>query len=527
MKTRALIAICWLAWAAPCFAQSAAAAANSIVKADSLNVYSEATESSAVVRAVKKGDSLFVSLELKTGAEKWCSVRLPGESARLGYVECDGLERADHRTGDLALPPDSVPMAGATSIVTGSAPPSTMHLSRARSPIETSSEFEKVSALVVREDVLDGAKIDELDLAAKSGSAAAMTRAALAHYAAADFELAHNDGESAVEHLRIALPLAAKDPNALFAILINLAYDSLFRSEFSASLSYLAHARPIFPKSAVVPQVSGWAYYGLNRFDDAIREWEASQRIDPDPETAVALEKARRDQSFEKEARSAETSHFTLHYQGGATPQLAVEILRTLEEHFRSLQSTLNFTPTEPIGVILYTEQAYRDVTRAPSWSAARNDGRIRIPVQGLASVTDGLSHELKHELTHSFVRQLTLGDCPTWLNEGFAKWMAGERSADSARLLIYAFDQGKAIPLQRLEGSWEEFTTPVAGFAYSWSLAAVESIMAKSGPMTMNRLLASYSTASSSEQALRQNLQIGYADLDRQTAEYLRKTYK
>ena len=68
---------------------------------------------------------------------------------------------------------------------------------------------------------------------------------------------------------------------------------------------------------------------------------------------------------------------------------------------------------------MLYTEQAFFDVTQAPSWSGAVNDGKLRIPVQGLDSVTSDLARVLKHELAHSFINQLTGGRCPQWLNEG------------------------------------------------------------------------------------------------------------
>lgn len=181
MKIRTLVALIWMAWSVPCFAQGAA---NSIVKADSLSVYSDANASSEVVRTLKKGDSLFVSLELQTGGEKWCSVRIPGESARLGYVECDGLQRIDRRPGDLALPKDSIPMSGAPPSTIESGQPAPIRLPRARSELESTTEYERVAALVVRDDVLDGAKIAEFDQAAQSGSAAPMTRAALAHEAA-------------------------------------------------------------------------------------------------------------------------------------------------------------------------------------------------------------------------------------------------------------------------------------------------------------------------------------------------------
>jgi hypothetical protein len=76
------------------------------------------------------------------------------------------------------------------------------------------------------------------------------------------------------------------------------------------------------------------------------------------------------------------------------------------------------------------------------------------------------------------------------------------------------------------LEGSWTALPASIAAFAYAWSLAAVESVMARSGQMAINRLLGDLGTGAPSEEALRESLQIDFADFARETAEYLRATY-
>jgi tetratricopeptide (TPR) repeat protein len=509
-----------------CWAQSAPVA-NTVVKAETLAVHSEARGGSDVVQTLKKGDALVLGLELKIGVEKWCSVGFPGQE-KLGFVACDGLERSDKRAGDLALPADGGSLSGGTSVIIGgTGRSSAVRLPRAHSSVEASSEYRRVAAIVVHDDILDGAKIAEFERAAAGGgSDAAISRAAMAHDVAAGFELDHNDSEQAIEQYREALPFAAKRPDILFTTMIDIAYVHLVRSEYSAALEDLAQARQVVPNSATVAQLCGWAYSGLNRLDDAIREWEAAQRIAPDAHVASLLEAARRDKGVEEGARQSESSHFVLHYQGSATPQLANDILRALEEDYRELQSDLHFTPPESIGVILYTQQGFRDITRAPGWMGALNDGRIRVPVQGLDSVSEQLSRVLKHELTHSFVRQMTFGRCPTWLQEGLAQWMEGRRSGGNAKFLIAAYDSGGLIPLQRLEGSWTALPASIAAFAYAWSLAAVECVMARSGQMAINRLLGDLGTGAPSEEALRESLQIGFADFARETADYLRATY-
>ncbi|MFZ0037251.1 MAG: hypothetical protein WAK91_07525 [Candidatus Acidiferrales bacterium] len=511
-----------------CFAQGttpAAPAGNSIVKADSLEVHAGAEQSSDVVKTLKKGDSLVLGLELRTTTESWCSVTIPGQTARLGYVLCSGLERVPRQPS--ASPSPNLPIGSApTAVATGKTSQPPIHLPLSRSSAESTSEFQRVQAAVVHDGTLDGPKIAEFERAAQNGPPMALARAAMAHYAAGNYELEHGDSDSAVDQFRAALPYASKQPSLSFGILMRLAYIHLVRSEYSTALGFLDKAGQIQPGSVAVAQLSGQAYYGLNRIDDAIKEWRAAQRISPNPQVAMSLERAERDQAAEAETRQGETSHFVLRYQGGATPQLAAEVLSTLEEHFRSLQTALDFTPVEPIGVVLYTKQEFRDITLAPSWAGALNDGRIRVPVEGLNSVTAELSRVLKHELTHSFVFQMSLGRCPTWLNEGLAQWMEGRRSGETAKLLITAYDRKQYIPLERLGGSWISLPAPVAGYAYAWGLAAVEFIMSRSGPWGISRLFANFNSSSSFEAALGAALQTNYTDLERGTVDYLRQTY-
>ncbi len=252
--------------------------------------------------------------------------------------------------------------------------------------------------------------------------------------------------------------------------------------------------------------LTGWADRGANKIDQAISEWQRAERLRPDPEVEQALEKAQRDKSEEESYREGETIHFDLKYNGNATPDLARGILRALEDDFRDLESQLDYTPPEQISVILYTQQAFADITRAPGWVGALNDGRLRIPVQGLSSVTPDLARVLKHELTHSFVGQKSHGRAPTWLQEGVAQWMEGRRSSNSAGALVNAASQGAMPSLSQMEGSWMGLSGNSAGFAYAWALAVVESIIDAGGVSDISRLLDRVATSPSTEAAAQRN---------------------
>ena len=387
-------------------------------------------------------------------------------------------------------------------------------------------ESDATSAAVESEAVHDGAIdrnfLGRLELEARSGGREANDKAAMALHAAAQFELSRGDMEHSLVDERAALTYAQDDP----LLLLNVAYLHLRRSEYKQALDYLERARRVAPTNPEVAKLSGWAYYGMNKLEQAVAEWQRALALRPDPEVSAALEKARRDQQEEENYRENESSHFTLRYSGGAEPGLARDVIRVLEKHFSVIERELDFSPSEPIGVILYTQQAFADITRAPGWAGALNDGRIRVPVQGLTQLTPELSRVLKHELTHSFVRQKTRGRTATWIQEGLAQWMEGKRSGDVATALLQNYDANRFIPLGALEGSWMQLPGDAAAYAYAWALANIEYIVQVNGMVDVERILDRIAAGSATEAAVHEVLHSNYEDLMQSTAQYLRKTY-
>jgi hypothetical protein len=238
------------------------------------------------------------------------------------------------------------------------------------------------------------------------------------------------------------------------------------------------------------------------------------------------MEKAERDALEESTYKEGETAHFSLRYNGDAAPELAHEILKTLETQYVEISATLNYNPPERIAVVLYTNQTFMDITRAPGWVGALNDGRMRIPVEGLSSVTDELARVLKHELTHSFVAQKTAGKCPTWLQEGIAQYMEGKRSASVAGSLSAAYERHMEFSLASYETSWLNLPRDTATSAYAWSLATVEAIISVNGMVDIERILDRIAAQSAPEDAIHAVLHDSYADLTQSTVQYLRKAY-
>jgi hypothetical protein len=382
---------------------------------------------------------------------------------------------------------------------------------------------DEAARAAVRDGSIDLGLLSKLEAEADANrTPTAVARVISAESAAAQFEISVGDFEQAAAHYNVGLRYA---PDSV-GLLVESAYLHLRRSEYSMALDLLDRARRVDADSPDVAKLAGWAYYGLNRAGDAVQEWKRALALKPDAEVQHALEKAERDAQEESTYREGETPHFRLRYNGGAAPELAREVLRTLEIEFEDISSTLNYVPPEPIGVILYTNQTFMDITRAPSWVGALNDGRMRIPVEGLTIMTDELARVLKHELSHSFVGQKTGGRCPVWLQEGIAQYMEGKRSRSAAGALSSAYEHHLEFSLASYETSWMNLSRDAASNAYAWSLATVEAIVNTEGMISIERILDRIAAQSAAEDAIHAVLHDSYADLAQSTVQYLRKAY-
>jgi tetratricopeptide (TPR) repeat protein len=295
----------------------------------------------------------------------------------------------------------------------------------------------------------------------------------------------------------------------------------------SEALPYAERAARIAPDSADAQAMLGFVQFASDHTQDAIRSWKKALKLRPDATVSQYLARAERESSAESEFSQHESSHFNLHFEGKQTSEsFRKDLLAALEYEYDDLVRDLGYAPRNTIAVTLYTEQAFFDVTQAPSWTGALNDGKLRIPISGVSSVTPELARILKHELAHSFVSQMSGNRCPTWLHEGIAQIEEGKSSASYGRQLAQLYATEHEIPYNMLEGSFMRFSTPQAVVAYAESLAAVEYIRDNYGISEVPRILERLAQGSSTEVALRATIHSDYSQLRDDLAKYLKDKY-
>jgi tetratricopeptide (TPR) repeat protein len=373
---------------------------------------------------------------------------------------------------------------------------------------------------VLKKIVHDG-EVDDSELSAVEQSGNASTAAA-AYFIAGKYEFDRGNLSKARSYLESALRFDGENPSALNYYSVLLAKTG----HASEALSYAERAVRASPNSPDSLTVLGYVQYAADRDQDAIRTWKQSLELRPDPMVQGYLAKAERDASAQAGYSEKESSHFILHYEGEQTSEsLRTQLLATLDSEYDDLVRELEIEPRNNIPVILYTRQTFFDVTNAPSWSGAINDGKLRIPVQGVSSVTPELARVLKHELAHSFIAQLSAGRCPQWLNEGIAQLVEPKPLANGSRLAeLYRAQQ--EIPLNAMEGSFVNLSSAQAVLAYAEALAATQYINETYGMSDLQRILQELGRGSSTEAALRAILHSGYGDLESDLAKYLAGKY-
>jgi tetratricopeptide (TPR) repeat protein len=346
---------------------------------------------------------------------------------------------------------------------------------------------------------------------------------ATAYFLAGKHEFEHGNLPQARRQFEAALRFQADNSTILSYYAM-----ALVRSgNAAAALPYAERSTRANPNSADAYTVLGYVQFSSDRTKDAVRTWKHSLELRPDPVVEQYLAKAQREATTEADFSQKESSHFTLRYEGKqSSEQLRRELMATLESGYDDLVRQLGVAPRASIPVILYTEQAFFDVTQAPSWSGAVNDGKLRIPISGISSMTSDLARVLKHELAHSFVNQASGGRCPTWLNEGVAQAVEGKTLASDGRRIGQLFRAQHAIPYNVLEGSFMRFSNVEAVVAYDESLAAVEYINETYGMSDVERILERIGQGSSAEAALRATIHSDYGQLVSEVGHFLGAKY-
>src|SRR5205085_11946087 len=199
------------------------------------------------------------------------------------------------------------------------------------------------------------------------------------------------------------------------------------------------------------------------------------------------LERWRRESELHDRMQQAIGTHFTVSFEGPADADLAAEALEVLDRAYWRIGQLLATYPFDPIPVVLYTTEQFRDITRSPSWAAGAYDGTIRVPMRGALEKKEELDRVLSHEFTHALIRTLASRGVPAWLNEGLATALETGDLGWAEKRMQHVDGN---VSLRALQNGFGRFTGEQAQVAYAISALAVRRMLDESGGFAVANLL-------------------------------------
>lgn len=286
-----------------------------------------------------------------------------------------------------------------------------------------------------------------------------------------------------------------KDPNQP-ALLLGAGVSAHLLGRSQEATVPLRRALDLDPRLTLASILLGQIAYSDGDVADAIAIYEKALTYAPDhPQLTAKLKAWHADAEVSTSFTERRFDRFRVMFQGHADKALATRATEILEAAFWRIGKGIGAYPSEPIVVMLYTEQQFRDVTQAPAWIGGIYDGRIRVPSAGAAQRPKLFERVLVHELAHAMIANLAPRGIPTWLHEGLAQHFEGDDAAAARRRV----QKIGVIPLRYLEGSFSDLTAAQATLAYDQSLVVVDQLLQRPG-MDWNALFRALSDSDRTE---------------------------
>jgi Peptidase MA superfamily/Tetratricopeptide repeat len=241
----------------------------------------------------------------------------------------------------------------------------------------------------------------------------------------------------------------------------------------------LKRAIELDPRLKDAARLLGEIEYRDGNVDEAIRAYEQALAQAPgDVQIRERLDVWRKESALHQGLTQRNDGRFSVVFEGRTDRALAERAIATLDAAYWRIGKAIGAFPSNPISVTLYTEQQFRDLTRAPEWSSGLFDGRIRVPVKGALQNPRQFDRVLAHELTHAMIYGLAARGVPAWLHEGLASYFEPEDAAAAVRMLRST----GFVPIETLLGGFDRLNSEQAAVAYMESLVLADLLMHRLG---------------------------------------------
>jgi hypothetical protein len=275
----------------------------------------------------------------------------------------------------------------------------------------------------------------------------------------------------------------------------------------------LGRALELDPAIESARELLGLVLYRRGELDAAIRVYDTLVAGSPQHAGAAeTLARWRREVDVRDRMTLLIGSGFTLSFEGPPDAEIAARVSASVERATGRASQLLSMFPLEPIRIVLYSAEQFRDITRAPQWAAGAYDGTIRIPVRDALSKEQELDRVVAHEVAHAFVHGLAPRGVPAWLNEGLATVLERDDGPSAG-----AASRGRrpAPALASLAGPFARLRPDLVPLAYAASERAVRRLLDEVGGYAVAALLRDLGSGADFEQAFSRRMQRSFAEFE------------
>jgi tetratricopeptide (TPR) repeat protein len=258
-------------------------------------------------------------------------------------------------------------------------------------------------------------------------------------------------------------------------------------------------------------EVLGLVLYRSGDLHAAIREYDGLAAFDPRPRVIDTLNRWRRESDLRDGMTLTAGNGFTLSFEGQPDAGIAMQAAASLERAAARVGQVLSALPLVPVPVVLYSNEQFRDVTRAPDWAAGAFDGIVRIPVRDALADPAELDRVIAHEFTHAVVHSLAVRGVPVWLNEGLATVLERD-GAGPVESAVAADAEARTLRLSLLARSFGTLSGEQAQMAYGKSALAVRKMLDEAGGFAIANLLRDIAGGAPFERAFERRMSMSFA---------------
>lgn len=124
-----------------------------------------------------------------------------------------------------------------------------------------------------------------------------------------------------------------------------------------------------------------------------------------------------------------ERPYFHLQYSPKNSESEVTETVLYFTQAYERFIQFINVKPNKKVTIIMYgTVAEFIKESNHPGWMGGSFQGStIHLQPAGILKEKGVLKTTIEHETAHVFINELTHGNCPLWLSEGFAVYFSGE----------------------------------------------------------------------------------------------------